>query len=344
MALLDRVRAAQRPGTAERDNSIDSWISDYLIPSVNTFAYGQNNYIANTLGLNKTVDNTTRLMRVSNTLPGYMTALKASAPAFAAQMVRALVLSQVRFTFRNPPWDRANPRKTLRHRRAGAARAALAERHDRRPGRADGVARRAGRQRVRPAAAGPAAGAAAGLVGALYGSELEPDSPDHALDGELLGYVYQNGGFSGPGTSRRSSSRQGRRALVADPGPARTPGWACRGSRRPARHPGRPGGHRVQGEVPDQRRHAEPRRHRHPGATREQFNEIVDMLEENHKGLANAYKTLYLTTGADAKVIGRTSRSSTSSTQGGGPRPGSRCCRGCRRRCSGSRPGSRAPR
>jgi hypothetical protein len=86
MGLLDRVRAE---ASGVRDTSIDGWISDYLIPAVNTFSYGGSNYISNSLGLNHAVDNTTRLMRVSNTLPGYMTALKASAPAFAAQLVRA---------------------------------------------------------------------------------------------------------------------------------------------------------------------------------------------------------------------------------------------------------------
>jgi phage portal protein BeeE len=35
-----------------------------------------------------------------------------------------------------------------------------------------------------------------------------------------------------------------------------------------------------------------------------QFREIVDTLEQNHTGLANAYRTLYLTAGADAKVVG----------------------------------------
>jgi hypothetical protein len=34
------------------------------------------------------------------------------------------------------------------------------------------------------------------------------------------------------------------------------------------------------------------------------FKTWVDMMEEGHKGLANAYKTLYLTAGADATVVG----------------------------------------
>lgn len=38
--------------------------------------------------------------------------------------------------------------------------------------------------------------------------------------------------------------------------------------------------------------------------TKEQFDEIVGMLESNHSGVANAYRTLYLTAGADATVVG----------------------------------------
>lgn len=37
---------------------------------------------------------------------------------------------------------------------------------------------------------------------------------------------------------------------------------------------------------------------------RDEFDKIVETLEANHSGLANAYKTLYLTAGADATVVG----------------------------------------
>jgi phage portal protein BeeE len=37
----------------------------------------------------------------------------------------------------------------------------------------------------------------------------------------------------------------------------------------------------------------------------ESFQAWVDLMESKHKGLANAYKTLYLTNGADATVVGR---------------------------------------
>jgi phage portal protein BeeE len=38
--------------------------------------------------------------------------------------------------------------------------------------------------------------------------------------------------------------------------------------------------------------------------TKTQFDELVDMMEDRHKGSANAFKTLYLAEGADAEVMG----------------------------------------
>ncbi len=41
-----------------------------------------------------------------------------------------------------------------------------------------------------------------------------------------------------------------------------------------------------------------------PAVTKEHFDQIVDMIDERHTGVANAYRTLYLTSGADASVVG----------------------------------------
>jgi phage portal protein BeeE len=38
--------------------------------------------------------------------------------------------------------------------------------------------------------------------------------------------------------------------------------------------------------------------------SKDQFDDIVDMMEQRHTGVANAYRTLYLTAGADATVVG----------------------------------------
>lgn len=43
---------------------------------------------------------------------------------------------------------------------------------------------------------------------------------------------------------------------------------------------------------------------RQDAPSKEAFNEWADMIEAGHTGLANAYKTLYLTAGADATVVG----------------------------------------
>jgi phage portal protein BeeE len=41
-----------------------------------------------------------------------------------------------------------------------------------------------------------------------------------------------------------------------------------------------------------------------PAVSRTQFEELVSEMEDRHAGVANAYRTLYLTQGADATVIG----------------------------------------
>lgn len=41
-----------------------------------------------------------------------------------------------------------------------------------------------------------------------------------------------------------------------------------------------------------------------PAVSKKQFDDLVDMMEARHRGAGNAYKTLYLTAGADAKALG----------------------------------------
>jgi phage portal protein BeeE len=54
-------------------------------------------------------------------------------------------------------------------------------------------------------------------------------------------------------------------------------------------------------------------------ANKDMFDETVDMLEERHTGSSNAYKTLYLTDGADARVVGANLRDiDFKAIQGGG--------------------------
>jgi phage portal protein BeeE len=302
-ALLDRIAASR---AQEARYSADTWISNYLIPAVEggMFAYGGHRY---PFGLQQTLAGQ-RVQEITATLPGYSAALRGCPPAFAAQLVRALVLSQARFTFRNPPSSRT-PRRTFgtqalsvleRPWQNGTTGELLArmEWHEGLAGNAY-VYRRPDRLQVlRP-----------DWVGIMYGSQLEPDDPAHALDGELLGYVYCNGGFgqtrnpprtllpdevahwspipdpenAGLGMSWITPAVreiQGDRAAtdhkIAFFANGATPNMVVKGLTGPA------------GQPLDQ----------------QQFTDIVDMLESRHAGVANAYRTLYLTAGADATVVG----------------------------------------
>ena len=318
MGLLDRIRDERNPAVASEERyAIDTWLTQYLFP--NQFQYGNTTYtFGMPAGMSQTMAQT-RLKTISNSLPGYMGALKSCPPAFAAQMVRALVLSQVRFTFRNPPWDSAAPRKTFgtqalnlleRPWKNGTTGdlVGLMEWHAGLTGNAF-VLRQPNRLRVmRP-----------DFVAAVYGSELEPDSPDHALDGELLGYIYQNGGIGNTTTKPMllSADDVTHWSPIPDPeNPGMGMSWITPGLRD------------IQADQAASEfktkfltNGATPNLvvKGIPATTREQFNEIVDMLEERHTGFANAFRTLYLTGGADATVVGSNlSELDMRNTQGGG--------------------------
>lgn len=300
MGLLDRVAQA---AAGESRSSVDGWLTDYLIPAVNSgaFGYGGHTY---PYGLNTTYSGQ-KIQDVATTLPGYLAALRGSPPAFAAQMSRARVLSQARFKFRNRstgklfgtpelgllevPWTNG----------ATGDLASLMEWHAGLAGSAY-VVRQAKRLRVlRP-----------DWVGLVYGSDQEPDAlagqlAAHMLDGELLGYVYQPGGI-GYGQTRPEFLY-----------PQDVAHWA------PIPDPESPGGGGMSWITPavreiqgDQMASQHKLQFFANGATpnlvvkgveaanKAQFDEIVDMMEDRHKGLANAYRTLYLAAGADATVVG----------------------------------------
>ena len=298
MGLLERISAV-RSGQVVQRSSVDGWVSDYLIPS--SFSYGGVTY---PLGLNQSMAGL-RAMEVSGTLPGYMAAVAKCPPAFAAQMVRAAVISQARFTFRNPPWHPRTPRRTFGNADLGvlerpwqnATTGELVSRMEWHAGLAGNafVYRQPGRLRVlRP-----------DWIAVMYGSELQPDSPAHALDGELLGYVYCNGGFGnefGYKPQFLLPDEVAHWSPIPDPLNAGVGmSWLTPAIRE------------IQGD-----RLASDYKIRYfengatpnlvvkgiPAATKEQFDEIVDMLEEKHTGAGNAFRTLYLTGGADATVIG----------------------------------------
>jgi phage portal protein BeeE len=234
-----------------------------------------------------------------------MHALRGCPPAFAAQLVRAMVLSQARFTYRNPPWHPRTPRRTfgngdlalLEHPWPNATTGELLARMEWHAGLAGNafVAYRGKRLRVlRP-----------DWTAILYGSDLEPDNPGHALDGVLLGYLYVNGGFAngwGYEPQLLVPADCAHWSPIPDPENAGVGmSWLT------------PAVRDIQGD----RMASEYKiRFWEQGATpnlvikglvapdREKFDALVDMLEERHAGAANAFRTLYLTAGADATVIG----------------------------------------
>lgn len=305
MGLLDRISAARGTnrdvalrGTESRF-SVDQWLTDYLVPA-NEFGYNNHTY---PFGLNQTWS-TGRVKEIATTLPGYLSALQMCPPAFAAQMIRALVLSQARFTFRNnrrsktpgrlfgtsalapleTPWPKGTTGELL----------ARMEWHAGLAGNAYVTNRQIGRLRVlRP-----------DWVVVIYGSHQQPDDAAHALDGEVIGYAYMNGGFA--------QDKYQAEILLPDEvthwSPMPDPQAAGIGMSWIT-----PAVREIQGD-----RAATDHKLQFfaNGATpnmvvkgivakdKEQFNDIVDNLETRHAGVRNAYRTLYLAAGADATVVG----------------------------------------
>lgn len=298
MGLLERIAEAQRPAARY---SADQYLAEYILPP-NQFSFGGAIYPFG-LGLQQTLGGQ-RIKEVSRTLPGYSAALRGCPPAFAAQMVRALALSQARFTFRNRP-SSSTPRRTfgtqalsvLERPWTNATTGELLARMEWHAGLAGNayVYRQPDRLRVlRP-----------DWVGIVYGSQREPDDPEHALDGEILGYAYQQGGIYS-GNSRPMQT------LVPDEvahwSPLPDPECAGLGMSwitpavREIQGDSAATAHKLaffsNGATPNMVVKGIP------ATTAAQFNEIVDRLESSHTGVRNAYKTLYLTAGADVTVVG----------------------------------------
>jgi phage portal protein BeeE len=301
VGLLSRI-AAER-GQVEKRSSIDQWVGEYLLPaSWNQFSYGGSAY---PLGGLNTSYGASKIQEVAATLPAYAAALRGCPPAFAAQMVRALVLSQARFLFRNPPWDPRSPRKTfgtqalglLERPWANGTTGELVSRMEWHAGLAGNayVLRQRDRLRVlRP-----------DWVAVVHGSKMEPDDPMFALDSELLGYVYQNGGI-GSGNQNKPQTLQvsdvAHWTPLPDPeSPSMGMSWITpairdiQGDKSATEHKLK---FFANGATPNLVVKGIP------AATQEAFEEIVDAMEAKHSGIRNAYKTLYLTAGADASVIG----------------------------------------
>lgn len=293
MSLVDRISA--RAGGLER-RSADQYFNEYWAPS--QFQFGG---IAYPFGLNTTYTSQ-RVQEFSTDLPGYAQALRQSPPAFAAEMVRALVLSQVRFTFRNL-LSTSTPRRTFGTKELGllerpwpnATTGELVSRMEWSAGLAGNayVARQPDRLRVlRP-----------DWVIIVFGSDQEPDDAAHALDGRIIGYAYCNGGFtSGNKIQTILPPDMAHWSPIPDPERAGVGMSWITPAIREIRGDLAATEHKLQyfsnGATPNLVVSGIQ------ATTREQFQQIVDDLEAGHAGAANAYKTLYLGTGADATVVG----------------------------------------
>jgi len=308
VGLLERINAAARGGAGDsvvrRDETrslADQWLTEYLQPTM--FGFNGHQYAAGGgYGLVQTLAGN-RATEIANTLPGYMTALRGCPPAFAAQMVRATVLSQARFVFRNLPWHPATPRKLFGTRELAvlerpwpkATTGELVSRMEWSEGLTGNayVVRQRDRLRVlRP-----------DWVAILYGSDQEPEDAAQALDGTLIGYIYQNQGFhSGYKPVTMLPDEVAHWSPLPDPEAAGVGmSWLTpairdmQGDRLAAEHKIR---FFENGATPNLVVKGIP------AMTKTQFDEIVDAMEAKHAGAGNAYRTLYLTAGADASVVG----------------------------------------
>ena len=194
LGLLDQIAAQVRTrevARTETRNSIDTWLSDYLLPAMQQFQYSGNTY---TTGYGAGRNLAVRAQEISQTLPAYSAALRSCPPAFAAQMVRALVISQARFTFRNRP-SGPSPRKqfgtralgVIEHPATSVTTGQMLARMEWHAGLAGNayVLRQPDQLRVlRP-----------DWVAIVFGSQQEPEDAAQALDGELVGYLYANRGL-----------------------------------------------------------------------------------------------------------------------------------------------------
>lgn len=301
MGLFDRfLRKDSGPAQGEQRYAIDQWISDYLMPATEQFYYGGRGYPYGNLTQTWSAD---RSHEISGTLPSYAAAVRQCPPAFAAQQVRATVMSQARFVFRSLPHSPGTPRKQFGSRALaplespwpGCTTGELLSRMEWHAGLAGNafLYRQPGRLRLlRP-----------DWVIVVYGSEQEPDDAMHALDGELVGYVYVNGGlYSGNRPVTLLPSDVAHWCPLPDPEMAHigmswiTPAVRdISGDRATSEH-----------KLKFFANSATPNLvvTGITAANRDQFRDIVDQLEEQHSGLRNAYKTLYLTAGADATVVG----------------------------------------
>lgn len=305
MGIQERA-AALRGGTETR-YSVDNWISD--IVGGGSFSYGGVGYnLGNIPGLRQTFDGV-RVTEIAQSLPGYMNALVRCPPAFAAQLIRASVLSGARFRFQSKPWSQGGQKvfgttalEPLETPWPGATTGELISRMEWHVGLTGNsyVARQAaqGGQPARLRVLRP------DWVGVIWGSDSQPDSqyPGFALDGELLGFVYWLGGVGAGKAQILLPDEVAWWSPLPDPmSPGLGMSWLT-----PAIRDMQLDRAMTDHKILYLQNGATPNLvvKGLPATDPTAFLALVDQLEERHAGAANAFRTLYLSAGADATVVG----------------------------------------
>lgn len=308
MNLLSALRNRTTPG-----ESRFGW-NDYL-ELINSMKFGGNLYgVQTTMGSSKGED-------IPTHFAGYVeAAYKRNGVVFACILARMMLFSEARFAFRR--FDENGPGRLFGH---GSPALAAIER----PGLNVSTGELLGRmeQDASLAGNGYVARRRAGLVRLrpdwvtiISGTE-EPDAADATpdeIDSDVIGYLYKPGG--------QSSNRKARLLLPDEVGhfsPIPDP---------TAHHRGMSWMTPILDEVQaDGAATTHKLKFFENGATpnltvslakevgKTAFDEFVEAMDEQHKGLSNAYKTLYLGGGADVKVVGNSfEQMSFKTTQGAG--------------------------
>lgn len=235
----------------------------------------------------------------------YTAAVRANPTAFSAQVKRAAVLSEARFTWRN------NATSPTPGRTWGSSALSVFERPWQNATTGDLIARMEWH---------------AGLAGNAYvfrdrakrrlkvlrpdwviivlGSDAEPDDPAGAIDADVLGYAYYNGGPNKAGAKPVTllPADVAHWAPLPDPeGQHVGMAWLT-----PAIREMQVDRLVTEHKMAFFRNGATPNLvvkgivAKDPG----DFTKIVDELESQHTGVGNAYRTIYLKAGADASVVG----------------------------------------
>lgn len=293
MRLIDRLAGKAAPGDRSR-GSFGPWSWPKSGFSFNGIGYGGPQLVQTSPG--------GKTEKIDADFAGYFQALQQSPPAFAAQVKRARYLSQARFTFRNTdtrklfgttslgllerPWPTGTTGELLSKMEwhEGLAGNAYVYRRETRTGPQLKV--------LRP-----------DWVTIVLGSELDATDAIDQLDAEVIGYVYTPGGLGRGGKPRVLMPDE-----VAHWSPLPDPTAAFRGMSWIT-----PLIRDIQGDIATAEHKlrffengATPNLvvKGVPAANGDEFKRLVKLMSEEHDGVENAYKTLYLANGADATIVG----------------------------------------